>query len=171
MSFTQISFAFDEEPVEKVTGQKAVRPKEKKVVTTSSIAETKKSARGRMKLKDMEATASLVQVPPDDILFEKKYYSMKAVAEMFQVKQSLLRFWENEFDILKPKKNGKGDRLFRPEDVKNLKLIHHLLREKKYTIEGAKDFIKKSKRVDDHFMMIECLKNIKIFLIELKTNL
>ena len=57
---------------------------------------------------------------------------------MFKVNISLVRFWENEFDILKPKKNGKGDRLFRPEDVKNLNLIYHLLREKKYTIDGAK---------------------------------
>jgi DNA-binding transcriptional MerR regulator len=70
---------------------------------------------------------------------------MGAVTEMFNVNHSLLRFWENEFDILKPKKNPKGNRLFRPEDVKNIKLIYHLLRERKYTIEGAKEYLKSSK--------------------------
>ena len=96
---------------------------------------------------------------------------MSAVAEMFKLNQSLLRFWENEFAILKPKKNGKGDRLFRPEDIKNLKLIHHLLRERKYTLEGAKDFLKNNKKSEERFAMIESLKKIKYFLTELKANL
>ena len=90
---------------------------------------------------------------------------------MFKVNQSLIRFWENEFDVLKPKKNGKGDRLFRPEDVKNLKLIYTLLRERKYTLEGAKDFIKKNKKVDEKFELIEHLKKLKSFLLELKATL
>jgi len=93
------------------------------------------------------------------------------VADMFKVNQSLLRFWENEFDILKPRKNGKGDRLFRPEDVKNIKLIYHLLRERKYTMEGAKDFLKKNKKAEENFAMIESLKQLKGFLNELKANL
>jgi DNA-binding transcriptional MerR regulator len=99
------------------------------------------------------------------------YYSIGTVADMFKVNQSLLRFWENEFDILKPKKNGKGDRLFRPEDVKNLKLIYHLLRERKYTLEGAKDFLKHNKKAEQRFAMIESLKKMKGFLNELKANL
>ena len=127
--------------------------------------------RGRMSLKDMEAGVDLIEVPEDEVLFSKMYYSMSVVADMFKVNQSLIRFWENEFDILKPKKNGKGDRLFRPEDVKNLKLIYHLLRERKYTIEGAKDFLKKNKSADEKFMMIESLKKLKGFLNELKANL
>jgi len=124
-----------------------------------------------MSLKEMDAGADLIEVPDDEVLFRKMYYSMSSVADMFKVNQSLLRFWENEFDILKPKKNGKGDRLFRPEDVKNLKLIYHLLRVRKYTIEGARDFLKKNKRADEKFEMIESLKKLKAFLNELKAGL
>ncbi len=90
---------------------------------------------------------------------------------MFKVNISLIRFWEKEFDILKPKLNGKGDRHFRPEDVKNLKLIHHLLREKKYTIEGANDFLKKNKKIDEVFEVIEELQRTKLFLLDLKLSL
>ena len=104
-------------------------------------------------------------------MFQKKYYSIGKVAEMFKVNISLIRFWEKEFDILKPKLNGKGDRHFRPEDVKNLKLIHHLLREKKYTIEGANDFLKKNKKSDEVFAVIEELQRTKLFLIDLKLSL
>lgn len=137
----------------------------------NSQDDVRKSPRGRMKLSDMNATVDLVEVPEDKILFEKRYYSISVVSEMFKVNQSLIRFWENEFSILKPKKNGKGDRFFRPEDVKNLKLIYHLLRERKYTIEGAKEFLKKSKHADKKFEMIESLKDLKSFLFELKANL
>lgn len=139
--------------------------------THSSTDVVKKSQRGRMKLSDMNASAELVEVPEDKVLFEKRYYSIGAVSDMFKVNQSLIRFWENEFTILKPKKNAKGDRFFRPEDVKNLKLIYHLLRERKYTIEGAKEFLKKSKNADKKFEMIESLKDLKSFLFELKANL
>jgi len=131
----------------------------------------RKQTRGRMSLKDMDAGVDLIEVPEDEVLFEKMYYPIGTVADMFKVNQSLVRFWENEFDILKPKKNGKGDRLFRPEDVKNLKLIYHLLRERKYTIEGAKDFLKNNKKADEKFAMIESLKKLKGFLNELKANL
>ena len=90
---------------------------------------------------------------------------------MFKVNQSLIRLWENEFDVLKPKKNGKGDRLFRPEDIKNIQLIYHLMRERKYTMEGAKEFIRNNKKADEKFAMIESLKKLKGFLNELKANL
>lgn len=131
----------------------------------------RKSTRGRMKLSDMELVADLVEVPEDEELFSKRYYTIGAVASMFKVNVSLVRFWENEFDILKPKKNGKGDRLFRPEDVKSLKMIHHLLRQKKYTIEGAKDFIKKNRQSQENYALIENLQKLKSFLNELKANL
>jgi DNA-binding transcriptional MerR regulator len=130
-----------------------------------------KSTRGRKSLKEMSAGVELIEVPEDDILFQKMYYSIGKVAEMFNVNQSLIRLWENEFDVLKPKKNGKGDRLFRPEDIKNIHLIYHLMREKKYTMEGAKDFIKNNKRSNEKFAAIESLKKLKGFLIELKANL
>lgn len=129
------------------------------------------SKRGRPKLSEAYLTVDLIEVPDDDILFQKKYYSIGKVADMFKVNISLIRFWEKEFDILKPKLNGKGDRHFRPEDVKNLKLIHHLLREKKYTIEGANDFLKKNKKSDEVFSVIEELKRTKAFLLDLKLSL
>jgi DNA-binding transcriptional MerR regulator len=113
----------------------------------------------------------LINLMDDEILFSKQYYPISEVAAMFNVKVSLLRFWENEFDILKPRKNRKGDRLFRPEDVKNLKLIYFLLKEKKYTIEGARIFIKKGKNVKEKFAAIESLKKIKGMLMELKASL
>jgi DNA-binding transcriptional MerR regulator len=93
------------------------------------------------------------------------------VADMFKVNQSLLRYWESEFDILKPRKNGKGDRYFRAQDVKNLQLIHDLLRRRKYTIEGAKAYLKNNSRRDEHFDMIRSLEKIKSFLQELKASL
>lgn len=141
------------------------------VIVKTKKKHNRKQTRGRMSLKDMDAGVDLIEVPEDAILFEKAYYAIGTVAEMFKVNQSLIRFWENEFDILKPKKNGKGDRLFRPEDVKNLKLIYSLLRERKYTIEGAKDFLKHNKKADEKFAMIESLKKLKGFLNELKANL
>ncbi|MEO6453040.1 MAG: MerR family transcriptional regulator, partial [Ginsengibacter sp.] len=130
-----------------------------------------KSTRGRKSLKSFNIEADLIDIPDDDSLFKKAYYSIGDVAHMFKLKASLIRFWENEFDILKPKKNAKGDRYFRPEDVKNLKLIHHLLRERKYTIEGAKDFLKNNKSGVEKFEIISSLKKLKSFLLELKTSL
>jgi DNA-binding transcriptional MerR regulator len=94
------------------------------------------------------------------------------VAEWFKVNTSLIRFWENEFDILKPKKNRKGDRLFRPEDVKNIHLVYHLLRQRKFTIEGAKEYIKTNKKkADTQLQLTVTLEKFKSFLLDLKTNL
>ena len=108
-----------------------------------------KSTRGRKSVKEMSEGVALIEVPEDETLFQKMYYSIGKVADMFKVNQSLIRLWENEFDVLKPKKNGKGDRLFRPADIKNIQLIYHLMRERKYTMEGAKDFIKNNKKASE----------------------
>ena len=132
---------------------------------------TRKSTRGRLSLKEIGLNADLVQVPPDEILFQKQYYSIGEVAGWFRVNQSLVRYWETEFDILQPRKNRKGDRFFRPVDVKNLLLIYDLLRRRKFTIEGAKDFLKKNKKTDEKFTMIQSLEKIKSFLNELKASL
>jgi DNA-binding transcriptional MerR regulator len=140
-------------------------------IITETVATEKKSTRGRKKLSEPVVSADLLDIPTDDILFQKKYYSIGIVAEMFKVNISHIRFWEKEFDILKPKLNGKGDRHFRPEDIKNLKLIHHLVKEKKYTIEGARDFLKNNKRGEEIFAVIEELKRTKLFLNELKMSL
>src|SRR5947209_9683322 len=98
--------------------------------------------RGRKSLKEINLDVALLDIPDDETLARKQYYSISEVAEWFNMKPSLLRFWENEFDILKPRKNRKGDRLFRPEDVKNLRIIYYLLRQQKYSIEGAKQYLK-----------------------------
>jgi DNA-binding transcriptional MerR regulator len=163
-TISQLTVARDED------NGKAQMPSARKELIIAA-GEIKKSTRGRMKLSDMDACVQRLDIPEDAILFQKSYYSIGSVSEMFKVNPSLIRFWENEFDILKPKKNGKGDRFFRPEDVKNLRLIYHLLRERKYTIEGAKEFLKKNKGADEKFAMIESLKKIRAFLSELKTNL
>jgi DNA-binding transcriptional MerR regulator len=112
-----------------------------------------------------------LNIPADQELDSKQYYPISEVANMFNVNISLLRFWEKEFTILKPRKNKKGDRLFRPEDIRNLKLIYFLLKEKKYTIKGAREYLKKGKKVDDKFDTVEVLKNIRSMLLELKAGL
>ena len=129
------------------------------------------SKRGRPSLKEMDINADLVQVPPDEVLFQKQYYSIGQVAKWFRVNQSLVRYWETEFDILQPRKNRKGDRFFRPVDVKNLLLIYDLLRRRKFTLEGAKDYLKNAKRADEKFELIQSLEKIKGFFLELKASL
>ena len=127
--------------------------------------------RGRKSLKEIAISADLIQVPEDDILFKKQYYAIGEVALMFRENQSLIRYWETEFDILQPRKNRKGDRFFRPVDIKNLVMIYDLLRRRKFTIEGAKDYLKKNKKAEEKFAMMQSLEKIKGFLLELKTNL
>jgi DNA-binding transcriptional MerR regulator len=142
--------------------------KKEKAASTPALLPGK---RGRRSLKDIGITADLVQIPEDDILFQKQYYSIGEVAIMFRENQSLIRYWETEFDILQPRKNRKGDRFFRPVDIKNLVLIYDLLRRRKFTIEGAKDYLKKNKKAEEKFAMIQSLEKIKSFLLELKANL
>ena len=128
--------------------------------------------RGRKPIKEIEAEADLIEVPDDEVLFQKQYYPISEVAKWFRVNTSLLRFWENEFDILKPRKNRKGDRLFRPEDVKSLQLIYQLLRQRKYTIEGAKEYIKTNrKKADAELQLTNTLQKFRSFLLDLKANL
>jgi len=159
MALSQINFDFEED----------LKKNESKELVKRQIKP--KSKRGRKSLKDYNIEPDVITVPEDEILFQKQYYSIGDVAAMFKENTSLIRYWENEFSILKPKKNKKGDRFFRPEDIKNLKMIYHLLRERKYTIEGAKEFIKKNKAAGEKHEMIESLEKIKSFLIELKNNL
>jgi DNA-binding transcriptional MerR regulator len=140
-------------------------------VTGQVQVPAKKSTRGRKSLKALDAEADLVNIPDDETLFQRQYYSIGEVADMFGVNQSLLRFWENEFDIIKPRKNRKGDRHFRPVDIKNLELIYDLLRRRKLTIEGAKDFLKKNAKAKEHFEMIQSLQSLKGFLLEIKAAL
>jgi len=130
------------------------------------------SKRGRKSFKEMDAEMVHVEIPPDEILLKKQYYAISEVAEWFHVNTSLLRFWENEFDILKPRKTRKGDRLFRPEDIKNLQLIYFLLRQRKFSMEGAKQYLKENKqKADLQMQLITSLTKLKAFFLEWKANL
>lgn len=103
---------------------------------------------------------------------EKRYYSIGEVAKAFGVNTSLIRFWEKEFDVLKPKKNAKGNRKFTPEDIKNLKFIYHLVKERGFTLEGAKIHLKEEKKQAlSNFEIISKLENIKNQLIKIKEHL
>lgn len=125
--------------------------------------------RGRKSFKEIDAEVDLINIPSDEELFQKQYYPISVVAKWFRVNNSLLRFWENEFKILKPKKNKKGDRFFRPEDVKNLQLIYYLLRQKKLTINGAIKHLKSYKeQTEVNMQLIQTLNDFKGFLLELK---
>lgn len=163
------------EPVQDVETviAKAVPTPTKRATAAKRPATAKQgpSKRGRKSLKQVAAEADLIEIPEDQVLFSKQYYTMGEVSEMFHVNQSLLRFWETEFDILQPRKNKKGDRYFRPVDIKNLHLIYHLLRQKKYTIEGAKEFLKNNKKAEERFEVIQRLQQIKAFLQEMKAQL
>ena len=102
----------------------------------------------------------------------KIYYSMGEVSEMFDVNPSLIRFWEQKFDILKPHKNKKGNRMFTPEDVDNLKLIYHLVKEKGMTLAGAQKRIKDNKEGAQRDMeVIDRLLAIKALLLEIRQEL
>ena len=170
MALAQITFDFIDPDSEKKAHKKSPAKGTKETGNDSNFREKKKSPRGRKNLKDI-VDSDAITIPEDEILFKKVSYSIGDVSKMFNENASLIRYWENEFDILKPKKNAKGDRFFRPEDVKNLKLIHHLLRQRKYTIEGAKEFLKSNKTASEKFEMIRSLQKLKSFLNELKASL
>lgn len=99
-----------------------------------------------------------------DMKLQKLYYSMGDVSEMFEVNASLIRFWEKEFSIIKPKKNKKGNRLFTQKDIKNFDIIYRLVKIEGYTLEGAKQQLKRSKqslnepKQDDVLSLLEEIK-------------
>src|SRR5690606_34835350 len=102
----------------------------------------------------------------------KLYYSMGEVSEMFEVNPSMIRFYEKEFDILQPKKNAKGNRLFRPEDIDNLKVIFNLIKDKGFTLQGAKEYMKNNKNeVLENQKVIDSLEKLKSFMIKLNEQL
>lgn len=156
MEAKQITIEFDtDETVEKKTELKN--------------ALLKKKTGGRKSIK--EAELHEVNILPDEVLFQKKYYTIGQVAKMFNENTSLIRFWDNAFEILKPRKNRKGDRYFTPENIKILLLIHDLLRKRKFTIEGAREYIKNEKTASQKLELADSLEKLKLFLIQLKNNL
>ncbi len=111
-------------------------------------------------------------MPYKEKTIEKKYYAIGEVASMFNVATSLIRFWESEFDLIKPKKNRKGNRQFTKEDIENVKIIYHLVKERGFTLQGAKEMLKNNNdQVKDKMEMIDSLTKVKAFLLDLKKNL
>jgi DNA-binding transcriptional MerR regulator len=103
---------------------------------------------------------------------EKRYYSIGEVATAFKVNTSLIRFWEKEFDVLQPKKNAKGNRKFTAEDIKNLEFIYHLVKERGFTLEGAKTHLKENKKETlSNFEIIRKLESVKAELLKIKDQL
>ena len=102
----------------------------------------------------------------------KRYYRIGEIAKAFNVNASLIRFWDKEFEALKPKKNAKGNRRFTPEDVQNLKLIYNLVKERGYTLEGAKTYLKEQDQKSlDNFKIITKLEGVKNELMKIKNKL
>jgi DNA-binding transcriptional MerR regulator len=130
------------------------------------------SKRGRKSFASMDADLNTLNIPASDELVKKLYYPIGVVATWFNVNTSLIRYWEKEFKQLQPRKTKKGDRLFRVEDIEFLRQLYFLLREKKYSIEGAKTYLKNNKeKAEKDIAVLNSLKNIKQFLISLKESL
>ena len=102
---------------------------------------------------------------------DKLYYSIGEVAKAFDVNASLIRYWEQEFPIIKPKKNKKGNRYFTPEDIKNLKIIYHLVKEKGYTLDGARVALTTNSKISETISLIDRLEFVKAELLKLKDSL
>ncbi len=103
---------------------------------------------------------------------EKKYYSIGDVAEIFNVATSLIRFWESEFEIIKPHKNKKGNRVYTKEDIESIRMVYYYVKEKGYTLQGAKEVLKVDRQVGyDKMEAIRSLERVRDFLIELKNSL
>jgi len=111
-------------------------------------------------------------MPYKEKIIEKKYFTIGDVASQFGVATSLIRFWESEFSILKPKKNRKGNRQFTREDIDNVRLIYYLVKERGFTLNGAKEMLKnESYAVKDKVELIDSLHKVKSFLLEMRSQL
>lgn len=103
---------------------------------------------------------------------EKLYYTIGEVADMFNVNTSLIRYWEKEFDIIKPKKNKKGNRLFTQKDIDNFHIIYHLVKERGMTLKGAQKKMKENKEEEEYnFEIVKSLEQIKEMLLEVKETI
>ncbi len=141
-------------------------------IFTTTLTEIKKDTRGRKSNKEIFSGVDQMGIPDDEVLRMKLYHPIRQVSKWFGVPASQIRFWENQFEVLTPRKNKKGDRLFRFEDIQYLKTIYYLLRIKKFSIEGAREYLKENKKAaDDNTQIVESLTAIKGFLLELKSSL
>lgn len=127
---------------------------------------------GRITIKQMEESLKKINLPSKEVLAEKMYYPITEVASWFSVNSSLLRYWEKEFDFIKPRKNKKGDRFYTVDDIAKIELIFNLLRVKKFTIEGAKEFIRFAHKNQEHKnQVLTRLTKIKENLSQLKQKI
>lgn len=111
-------------------------------------------------------------MPYREMKIEKLYYSIGEVADMFQVNTSLIRYWEKEFDIIKPKKNKKGNRFFTQVDIENFHLIFHLVKDRGMTLKGAKQKLKENKEdTENNFVVVSRLQEIRELLLDIKEAL
>lgn len=111
-------------------------------------------------------------MPVKDEEPKKMFYSIGEVARMFNVNTSLIRFWEGEFDMIRPQKNKKGNRLFTQKDVDNFHIIYHLVKERGFTLQGAKDKMKGNPNdTVNNAEVVKSLQKVKSFLLELKEQL
>jgi len=111
-------------------------------------------------------------VPYKEKEITKLFYPIGEVAKMFKVNASLIRFWEKEFDIIKPQKNKKGDRFFTPQDIDNFRIIFHLVKERGFTLQGAKEKLKENKEdTVNSVEIVRSLNKVKAFLLELKSEI
>lgn len=115
---------------------------------------------------------TFTSMPYKEREINKLYYTMGEVTEMFGVNASQIRFYEREFDVLQPKKNKKGNRLFTQDDIANLKIIFHLVKEKGYTLQGARDYLRSNKNeARENQRVIDSLEKLKAFLLEVRDSL
>ncbi len=163
-SQTQIAFEFDEQ---------LPKPKKEGTNEIAVIKPIKPPAkRGRKSLKEMVGDAEMLQLPSDEELNKKLYWSIGEVGGFFNLNPSSLRYWEAEFKHITPRKNKKGDRFYSVTEIKKLQLIYFLLRQRKYTIEGAKDYLKKYKdEATVRFELVQSLQQLKAFLLTIKADL
>ncbi|MFY7879625.1 MAG: MerR family transcriptional regulator [Lacibacter sp.] len=167
--FTQIAFDFEEPPKkpEPKPVEAAIHPTPK-----TTLPSKPKSKRGRKSLKEMISDSKMIELPDDAELNQKLYYSIGEVCALFKINASSLRYWETEFSMIKPRKNKKGDRFYNAETIKVLQLIYFLLRQRKYTIEGAKDYLKKYKdEAAIRYDLIKRLQQLQSFLHTVKADL
>ncbi len=111
-------------------------------------------------------------MPYKEKIIEKRYFSIGEVAEKFGVATSLIRFWEGEFSNIRPKKNRKGNRQFTKNDVENIRIVYHLVKERGFTLNGAKEILKNDgDDLQDKIKMIDSLSKVKSFLVEMRNEL
>lgn len=126
----------------------------------------------KKKFKIVHITTIANNMPYKEPKIEKLYYTIGEVAKMFNVNTSLIRFWEKEFEIIKPHKNKKGNRLFTPQDIENFHIIYHLVKEKGLTLKGAEKKLKENKAdTVQNFEVVSKLKTIRELLVDIKDSM